>query len=215
MCSQARLMEELLKIVKGAYSPAIFSVLVKYNLLKYFLPSMDKAWGCDSVDRCMGILKIRCHRLKSENFYSDSRVLALGTVIFPFISKFLQGSNDEIAPFWSDFVSIDQNCRRYIIEFFHPLTLPRYVIHRLVQMLLLLPKFKNEKVNSSVLRNSEYMYSRELYSILVEYYGWDDEQLAEWPKRSDYVHTRNKPKSKVENFKKRNWKHHKRQNNKD
>lgn len=176
-CSKARLFEELLKIFQKPYSSATFGALHQHHGLAAFLPAMSSLWSSPTGECVQGMLAIRDARLSKPN-YSNSRALALATACYASACDKL---GVEAGDLWSYSPGLERALRDAVIEFFYPLPVPRVLTARTRDVLLLLPRFRQNRGRQKLVSHPEYRYARELYSILTEYFGWDAKRIDGWP----------------------------------
>ena len=186
LCSQARLFEEIIKILKKPYSVGTFSELYRYGLLDHLIPHLAESWESEQGDLCRKMLAVRDHRMLTHSFYSDSRVLAFGTLAFSFVHEDLcrhLGSEDD---FWAHGSGVDRFCKSALFRFFNNVSIPKFVRLRLHNLILGLPRFLKTKKKKALFHNREYRYAREVMSIIVEVFELAPDTPSEWPAKSPF-----------------------------
>ncbi|MEA2012342.1 MAG: hypothetical protein U9O87_04550 [Verrucomicrobiota bacterium] len=193
--SNARLQEEFFKIIKARYPESIFSAFHEYDFLQIFFPAYEKEWNTQESKDSRELLKKRYERMSTQR-YSDSRVLGLGTIIFPFIRSHLRELSPSDTLFWEYFPEIKKECKKFIHHFFQPFDLPKFIKLRLAEMITIIPLFMQKEKRDRVMKSREYSYSRELLSLFLEFHKFDPEALSNWPLFSQQSHRRRKSTSK-------------------
>ena len=177
-CSPARLFEELLKIYAKPHLGRTLAVLHQHGVLAHFLPATAAMWQTPTGDLTRQLIAERDLRKVAPN-YSRSRALAIITHIAPAIAEHL---NWDLAngP-WEYEPGIESAIQDWLRDFFLPLPMPRFLIARARDALLLLSRFRNHEHTARLLHHPEYGYARELLSLLTTVCGWDPHRLEDWP----------------------------------
>lgn len=194
LASRARLFDELVKILQKPYSAKTFEALQKYGLLKFLLPAFSREWRNDCGEQTLSLLRRRDAKVATGN-YSDSRILALGTMMFFFVQKRLQRRCGEQEFVWQFSDGMEGYFRETVFRFFAELSIPKFLRLRLTTMMLALPRFLQGKKRQLLMQNLEYRYARELFALIVDEYGLDEQSyLANWPMFSSSNHLRKRNK---------------------
>ncbi len=178
--SSSRLFEELLKIFAKPYSVKTLAVCRQFDFLVHFLPGLDRIW-----DEKSGLLLRRLaaarDRRKYQGGYWKSRRLALATIAFPAVLEEL--GIDDPADFNEVPFEEDKTIKRAIKDLFAPLPLPNALIANVKDLILLFPRFfdQEEKNINQVVRNPQYRWARELFSLCSEVLEWAPEVSEPWP----------------------------------
>ncbi len=93
LASQARLVEEIFKILFTGKSRPILDTFHKHHFLAYLLPLLDNVWDQEVGVQTQRLLAERDAALHEDPFYPESRSLAVATLLFPFIRERLGGEN--------------------------------------------------------------------------------------------------------------------------
>ena len=178
LSSQARLFEELLKVLAKPASTATFAACEEHGLLQYLWPRLSATWPTPVGDLARQLLGERDRRVAAGG-YSRSRTLAIATVGYADVAAELGSAAPDL--FWEYRAGLERSCRDAIAAFFHPYHLPRFLSARARDLLLLLPRFPGQKGQRRILRHPEYRYARELFSLLCTIRGNGQEALEHWP----------------------------------
>ena len=176
----------MLKIFSRPFANRTFTVFHEYGLLRHFWPNLAEIWGTPQGWLTAALLAERDRRMAAGG-YSNSRALALSTVVFPAVATAL-GCEDDPSRLWEPGEGVDAECREAIRRFFQPFTVSRFFTARVRDILLLLPRFRDPTTKGRLLRHPEYKYGRELFALLATVYQWGDECLAEWPQHNPALH---------------------------
>lgn len=178
MSSQARLFEELLKVLAKPATSATFAACQEHGLLQHLWPRLAAVWPTPAGALTRQLLAERDRRVASGG-YSRSRTLALATIGYADIAAKL-GSSDP-ALFWEHQAGLERTCREAIAAFLQPYHLPRFLSARARDVVLMLPRFEGDQVRRKVLRHPEYRYARELFSLLCAVRGVGQDAMEHWP----------------------------------
>ncbi len=186
LSSKSRLLEEIFKIMNKCYSAKTFRLLKQYNLLKYLLPAVDLAFDHQAGEVILKMLAARDKRKVSQKFYSDSRVLALGTLVLPFVQQLSANFSESSSPkgensLWSFANGLEAIIRHAVFDCFGGVSLPRFLRTRLNSMLGAMPRFESNKRRTMLLQHKEYRYARELYLLWIIANDLNPKRLDEWP----------------------------------
>ena len=179
-CSQARLLEELNKILKKPFTLPTFTCMQEIGLLQHLLPTLSQAWDTDTGRLTRELLAQRDRLMQQEEAF-PSRVTGLAAMILPFaLERF--GTSDPAA-LWHNFGGIDRELQHLVKEFLAPYNVPRHMSAKIRDALLLQPKLLSGRSRKRMQRHPEYNRSRDLFEVCVPVLGIDPELLATWPRQ--------------------------------
>ncbi len=179
LASRSRLYEELLKIFDKPFTVKTMAVFRENRFLCHFLPEVDRWWD-ESAGLLMRHLMAARDRRKAQGGYWKSRRLALATIALPLALQRLEVENprDFIESPPEDAGKVVRNAIRELLE---PLPIPKALSHDAKDVIMLLPAFFRKKQMNRVVRNPQYRWAHELFSLLVEVMEWPSEMLEGWP----------------------------------
>jgi len=177
LCSMARLLEEVLKILAKPWSHRTFEVMLERGLLPHLWPRLARIWTTEYGEFLQRLLTARDERTAAGDMPA-SRTLALATVVLPAVEQRL--GDGPPGTLWDHRVGIERPCREAVCTFFSPLRVSRYLAARIRDLLLLLARFDGP-VRGRVIRHPEYPLARELYFILTAARGQPPETAERWP----------------------------------
>ncbi len=189
--STARLFEEVMKILHKAYSEKTFTLLNEFDLLKEVLPGIVKPWNGRPGHGMRELLAMRDQRKLRGGFYSDSRVLALATLIFAPIRERAIALTEEENTLWTFQNKVDTSIRQHISQLFDGLAMPKIIRIRITSLLVTMPRFfiTAKKSHHLLLEHTEYSYARELFALWISCAGLENEGLLDmWPMRGSNPH---------------------------
>ena len=177
--SDARLFEELLKILGAPYACPILASCREFGLLNSLWPELDRLWDTRRGEFWRALVQERDTRVRAGG-YSTSKSLALATACLPSV---LAALNPGAAPaaLWDPQPNLEQRCRQAVRGFYAPFPLSRYFSARVRDIILLLPRFRNGGHKAAVCRHPEYKYGRALFAALSHVCGWPEAGVRAWP----------------------------------
>ena len=191
LSSQARMLEELYKILRRPYSLGIFEACQTYGLLEYMLPVLNDRWNDEPGQKARRLLEKR-DALLAENVIFPSRFSAVACMILPFlIDQFSRKEHDGL---WKNFSGIDKQIQDIIKGFLSPYKVPRYAVAKVRDILLVQPKLMTTKNRKRMLNHPEYNRSRDLFEIVVRGLDFDHELLKYWPEQQNVPQKRGRKK---------------------
>ncbi|MCK5835111.1 MAG: polynucleotide adenylyltransferase PcnB [Lentisphaeria bacterium] len=189
--SPARLFEEVMKVLHKAYALPTFKLLAQYNLLEILMPGFVELKGGSVAKEITDLLALRDERKLKGGFYSDSRVLALATLVFAPVRRRAIALTEEEGSLWVFKNKVDTSIRQHVFHLFDGLSMPKVIRMRLTSLLLTMPRFlcETKKSREILLNHKEYSYARELFSLWLTVAGLEDEGLLDnWPSRGRNPH---------------------------
>ncbi|MBO7742042.1 MAG: polynucleotide adenylyltransferase PcnB, partial [Victivallales bacterium] len=185
LASSSRLFEELLKILNNPSAHRTFQVMHDYGFLKYFWPTLDECWNEQGGELVRHLLKLRGDSMRAGR-YSNSRALALSTVVLPFIMFALNPENP--AELWKRSADTDEIFNRAMRLIFEGFQLPNVFLERIRQIIGLVPRLVNGNPAAvqKALGHPEYRYARALVVLLMQLFGWPQDKLEELPEFSPF-----------------------------
>ncbi len=178
-CSQARLLEELYKVIKKPYCVPTLTACQKYGLLPHLLPQLSRAWGTPPAKQVLDLLEARDRGVAAGELY-PSRVTGLAALILPFAAEEFRRGEQQL---WKNFAGVDKKLQRLVREFMKPYLVPRYMVAKVRDVLLLQPKLLAVRNRKRLLRHPEYNRSRDLFKACVEAFHWDASVMDAWPEQ--------------------------------
>ena len=189
LCSQARLLEELYKILKKPYCLPIFTACQEMGLLRHLVPQVGDGWDAPAGVQVRRLLGMR-DELLARNEVFASRVTGMCVLILPFVAAACGAPED--APLWRNSAGIDGHLQGLVRDFLSPYNVPRHMVAKIRDTLLLQPKFMDGRNRKRTLRHPEYDRARDLFGVWVPALLPDQtERLAAWPPRMS--HHRSEP----------------------
>ncbi|RMD75600.1 MAG: hypothetical protein D6820_14425 [Lentisphaerae bacterium] len=179
--SKLRLLEEIFKILRRQWSEPTFSVFMDYGLMDYLFPGLAEEWRSSRGRDVRGLLAERDRLLKEEKIF-PSRITGVAIMLIPRLQEML---NDGSSLFWRNFNGIDKILQEEIRRFMTPYPIPRHVVAKIRDVLLLLPKLVAAKNRKRVVRHPEYERGKDLLTLLAHYYDIDQGILDYWPAPSE------------------------------
>ncbi len=178
LSSQARLLEELYKILRRPWSLPILEACQQYGLLEHLLPVLAEGWDTDAGKKAQHLLKVR-DKFLDDNAIFPSRISGICAMMLPFVAeKFKAHRKGEL---WQNFAGVDKQIQNYVKEFLGPYLVPRYIVAKIRDVLLIQPKLISARNRKRVLRHPEYNRARDLLNITVEAFGLEKRLLDYWP----------------------------------
>ncbi len=162
-CSRLRLLEEIFKILKRPYVHPIFQACHESGILKYLLPALGERWESDTGKHCQNLLKIRDQKLREDKIF-PSRVTGFTTMLLPFLEAEL-GDGDETQPLWINYAGIERRISSEITEFLAPYPVPRRLVAKIRDVILLQPKFLNSSKGKRIRKHAEYRRGKDTFQI--------------------------------------------------
>lgn len=181
LSSPARLFEELLKLLANPSCDQTLQVMHEHGLLREFWPIVDAAWDEQEGVMMRHLLKLRGDAIRRGR-YSNSRGLALSTVLLPFMMSALNPENP--IAFWEGNAAADPIAHKALGVVFEGITVPRLLSQRILQIVGLVPRLLKKPVATRFLNHAEYRYGRALVALLVQLFGWDPAILEDLPEFS-------------------------------
>jgi len=178
LASKARLLEELLKILARPSAYDIFAACRKHGMLRHYWPALDEIWDQPDGDVTRQLFLERRRRMTTGG-YSNSRALALATACAPGVATALGCA--ETRDLCVTREGVERECRDAVRDFFRPFPVSRFFTARVRDIILMLPRLANASRRGRVMRHPDYMYGRELFSLLVAVCGLDGAPLDYWP----------------------------------
>ena len=179
LCSNARTLEELYKILKKPYCAPTFEALHAQGLLKYLLPKLSKAWLKDEGKMVQHLLATRDSCMKNDNGIFPSRVTGLSLMVLPFLRKEFPPDKDGLL--WYNFAGVDKKIQHKVRAFLGSYRVPKYIIAKIRDSLILQPKLLAGTHCKKVQRHPEYPRARDLFVIYSKAMNLDEKYLAKWP----------------------------------
>ncbi len=180
LCSAARLLEELYKVLKKPYCVGTLSACEEYGLLEHLLPKLSKAWHTPVGDDILHLLEVRDRMLSAGEVY-PSRVTGACAMLLPMAANAFRKHCQDDSYLWSNFASVDKKLQLLIKEFLSPYLVPRYIVAKIRDVLLLQPKLLAVRNRKRVMRHPEYNRARDLFRICVQAYDLPPEAMDPWP----------------------------------
>ncbi|MGL4854343.1 MAG: hypothetical protein ACRC37_03705, partial [Lentisphaeria bacterium] len=215
LASKSRLFEEVLKIMDKCYSFKTIDLLSEYGLLTYLLPGVDLVLKSGRREVLTTMLQLRDNRKLSGKFYSDSRVLSLGTLSLPFIQQIATGFSEIDAEtlLWNFCDGVDGLINHAVMDCFGGINLPKFVRVRLNAALNCMPRFTSNKRRTMLLSHPEYSYAREMFFLWLEANKIDISKFLDmWPRNSKHQHYNSKSHPKRGHVKRVRVRHKNQQN---
>jgi len=178
LSSQARMLEELHKILRRPFSLPIFAACQKYGLLKYVLPTFSSAWDETPGLQARTLLMARDEALANDVIFA-SRISGLGTMILPFVIE--RFKKRELNGLWKNFNGVDKIIQTVVKEFMGPYLVPRYAVAKIRDILLIQPKLLEARNRKRMLKHPEYNRARDLFEVVVRGLGLSESFLEYWP----------------------------------
>jgi poly(A) polymerase len=191
LSSQARLLEELHKILRRPYSLPIFEACQKYGLLKYLLPMLSEGWDSVAGRQTRTLLATR-DQLMAENRIFASRISGLGGMVLPFIIE--RFKKHRYNGLWKNFSGVDKEIQAIVKQFLSPYLVPRYAVAKIRDILLVQPKLLEAKNRKRMLNHPEYNRSRDLFEVVVRGLELSTSLLDYWPPQQDQPKRRGRKK---------------------
>lgn len=161
LASSVRLLEEIYKILKKPYSSSTFAACHDVGLLQYLLPELGKEWDQPLGQMARNILDVRDQRMAEGDLY-PSRVTGLAMIMLPYVQSEL---GDDKGPLWRNFGGIDRVLSERIREFYHPYGMPRYSRAKILDVLVLQPKFLQPRMRRRLMAHPEYKRARDVFDV--------------------------------------------------
>jgi poly(A) polymerase len=181
--SKARLFEELRKIFVRNYSLKTFQSFRDHGFLHHFWPEMGRMWDTPPGGHLQALLAERDRRVAIPD-YTMSKSLAVATLALPHVMARLRIAGLD-GPLWMMDSETAILVRNAIQEFFDPLPVPRFLVSRASEIILLLPRFRDGIRPQRLVRHPEYKYARELFLLVCQVEGWPPEMCDRWPASGD------------------------------
>lgn len=169
LASQARLVEEIFKILFTGKSLPILEACHKYHFLCHLLPLLDSLWDEEVGIQTRNLLAQRDAAIHEDPLYPESRSLAIATLLFPFIREQLeiefpdlQYSEETI-----DFVS------KLFRLFFGKYKIPNQCSTDAQRICLALPRLASARRIGSFSKNKLYPNAFELFRLLTLAEEWN------------------------------------------
>lgn len=181
LSSKARCFEELMKILAKPFAWKTFTVCREYGLLEPFWPNLDACFAGADGAVMAALLQERDRRMVA-GVYAKSKTMGLSTLAFAYVERRMVEAG-YAHPLWPRGEGVERQCRDFILDFFKPFAVPRFLTARTQDVFKLLPVFlapPGERADA-VVQHHEYKYARELFSMLAELRGWDPMHLEAWP----------------------------------
>ncbi len=186
LSSNARLFEELLKILGKPYALKMFEACRHYGVLRYFWKNLDAIWDHPEGKLMRGLLRQRDERA-SAGIYAKSQTMGLATVALAPVAPRLRELSGAASPLWLPAPELSTCCQAAVRHFFEPYTMPRFLHARVRDTLLLLPAFLETSPDDFVVRHPQYRYARELFLMFATHQGWNLAEVEKWPAPPDRV----------------------------
>lgn len=168
LSSQARLLEEIFKIVVKPYTTPIFQACHEIGLLQYLIPQLTARWDNRVGKICQALLAVRDREL-AEGRIVPSRVTGLAAMALPFFEWDVRHHRNGEP--WENFHGIESFLGAWIKEFFAPFTLSRYIRAGVCSVLLLQPKLRRQPKSRRVHAHPEYRKASELLAMYTQATG--------------------------------------------
>ena len=164
LCSRARLLEELFKILKKPYTYPTFQACYEMGILCYLLPTVAREWNNEKGLLCQKLLKARDEKLRLGEIY-PSRISGLALIMLPFLMlKTKQDTKDSLLA--KDFGVRDIICSN-IREFLSPYRIPKYVIIKTYNVLKMQYRLHCSKKTEKIRLHPDYFRARDTYNVYV------------------------------------------------
>lgn len=137
--ARARLLEEFFKILQKPYSERTLDVMHQVGLLEPFLPFLAAIWDDAVGERCRKILAARDALVQKEAMY-PSRGTALCCLFLPLFQEYQGCGAGEV---WRNYSGVDKELSRWQRDLMAPYAVPRHVIAKTRDALLILSKIVN------------------------------------------------------------------------
>lgn len=186
LSSKARLFEELLKVLGKPCALKMFEICRRYGVLPHFWPNLDQIWDRAEGKMLRGLLGMRDERM-AAGVYAKSQTMGLATVALGPVAPQLRELAGAAAPLWLPAPELSRCCQHAIRTLFDPYAVPRYLQARVRDTLLLLPAFLETGPDDFVVRQPQYRYARELFSMVARLQGWDLASLENWPPPAEFI----------------------------
>ncbi len=179
LSSQARLLEEIFKILKKPYCWRTLQVCHRFGLLRYLLPAIGDRWESESGLLCQHLLQARDELMLRGKVY-PSRVTGLAALLLPFVADAC-GTGQDLRDLWENTSGINKVVRSLTHELLEPYRVPRHTIAKICDTLLVQPKFLEGQSSKRVVNHPEYNRGRDLFQIFVQGAGLSSGLLSPWP----------------------------------
>ena len=177
--SKARLFEELRKVIVRNYSLKTFQAFRDHAFLHHFWSELGRQWETPAGRHLQALLAERDRRVAGPG-YTASKSLAVATLALPHVMGRLRITSLE-GPLWMMDSETAILVRNAIQEFFGTLPVPRFLVSRASEIILLLPRFRDGIRPQRLVRHPEYKYARELFLLVHQVEGWPAELVERWP----------------------------------
>ncbi|MBR6470742.1 MAG: hypothetical protein IKS83_03000, partial [Victivallales bacterium] len=151
-------------------------VMHDHDFLKHFWPTLDECWSEQEGELVRHLLKLRGEAIL-RGHYSNSRGLALSTVAIPFLMTAMNPENP--TDFWPGSLSFNPTAHRALGIVFEGFKLPNAFMHRILDIVGLVPRMLRDQNRQRLLQHIEYRYGRALLALLVQAFGWDGAALLQ------------------------------------
>lgn len=178
LSSHARLLEELYKILKRPFAAPTLDACREKGVLSGFLPMLNSEWESDAGKQCRSLLTIRDTLLRDKRIY-PSRITGLVGLLFPFVLR--KCREDAQERLWQNRMGIDREIHHFIRQFFSSYNLPRVMTARTRDVLILQPKFLQQKERKRLLQHPEYARGRDFFQVLAQGLALPPEAVDFWP----------------------------------
>ncbi len=176
--SASRLFEELLKIFFTGKSASILQVMHDYGLLEHFWPYAARQWRTEAGQAMQTLLALR-DAYMAEPGHSMSKAWALAVPTLPYVMEALSGSLTLWEP--TDPVAKLQTVTEILHLVYGGYNLPRFLMLRMREFLLMLPDLASSKTASRWFHHKEWKYARLSYILLSKCFQWDPKPLEALP----------------------------------
>lgn len=159
--SISRMTLEFEKILRNPYGDEIILAFRKYGFLKYFLPELDRHFGCDHAKYAMALWKRRNERVR-EGVYRPSMSLILALIAIPYIELHFKNRPGDV---WYTIPDMTDFFHDIILKAIAPHTIMRRVNANAGMNLLFQPRFRSMDDMSRYYNAAFYPNARELAAI--------------------------------------------------
>ncbi|MFT5127776.1 MAG: poly(A) polymerase [Rhodothermales bacterium] len=167
LTSVARRLEELFKIFHKACCAPTLEACDKFGLLPHFLPEIAKGWEDPTLrQRGLDMLAARDRLLAKGDIY-PSRVTGLAALLVPL---FQARKGTEANQLWRNSTGVDAELHGWIREMFAPYNVPRHIIAKTRETMLLLPKMCGPD-RRKARRHREFARARDAFRTMSEAVG--------------------------------------------
>ena len=180
LASEARLFDELVKILFTSHATSVFRLFHTSGLLQHIWPTLDNVWNTQGGRMIQKMLNLRDQCLSEDSNYFTSKGLALATATLPYVMS-------NLAPLLPADGSVQMTrelsnrCLESISTFFHGYALPHNYTQEMHEMFLLLLPMITAPVQGRYRLHRQYSNAYELFRLLTMATGWHTEQFRQLP----------------------------------